>query len=133
MGRKARQVTLPGYAWCSKGEHELPFSAFYKRWDGTCRPWCIECTKKYTKDKGQVNELLKKPDIAAALCTIRANSIPDEDWEEKEFKREQTLLRKEWQAPPYAELVLDWLTPIYAFEKRLSTPSVELDRITPEG
>lgn len=119
MGRKKQgQVTLPGFAWCSKGDHELPERMFYRRIDGTCRPWCIDCTKKYVKDKGQVQDLLKKPEVVKALTTIRQVSVPAEDWEEKEFKKEQTLARKEWQAPPYAELKLDWLTPVYAFADR---------------
>lgn len=114
MGRKKRgQVVTPGYAWCTKGDHEAPEEEFYRRADGSLRTWCVNCSRGYAKDNDEVKKMLNDPYVMKSFKHLREAIVSDV---EDELVEEQE--RNKWTAPPYDQLVLDWLTPLYVHGPR---------------
>ncbi len=114
-----RKDLPPGTAYCSHGRHIAPIGEFYVREGGKLSSWCRDCTAaeaKQSKGRKQMVELLV------------AKMVDQEEERPKDIE-EQTIIHSHTftgyglplpDALEFPPAKLDWLTPIWGFEERIS-------------
>lgn len=125
MGRKRRFQVSKGNSWCVKCNSELPLELFYMRPGKVPRSWCIACTKAHTSERRDFMQLLSNSRVKEALQNFKKGTQSAEDVEALEKDESIELAMQveartnKWEPPPYDQLPLDWLSPIWAFNERV--------------